>query len=282
MKVLWNDKIVEGSDVRINIEDRGYQYGDGLYEVIRVYGGEMFMAQEHLDRLWVGAKKIHLALPFTKEELLERLRQLIAAENLQEAKVYLQVTHGIGAPRNHAMPDPEKVQPILTANVQSHERPVNKQEKGIKAALIEDMRWLHCDIKSISLLGNVLALDEAKRKGFDDAIQVRDGAVTEASAANCWIIKDNIVYTHPDGRFVLPGITKLQVLRLAKAMNLEVREEPFSVEDLLAADECFITSTTAEIVPVVQVEEHQIGSGKRGPVTQKIQEAYIASTEKKG
>lgn len=278
MKVLWNDKITERSEVQLDIEDRGYQFGDGLYEVIRVYGKKMFMAKEHLDRLWRGAEKIRLRLPFTKAELTERLQALIEAEGFPEGKIYFQATRGNGIPRNHALPDPNEVEAVFTANYQPHERPVKKQEKGIKAKLIEDKRWLHCDIKSISLLGNVLALAEAQELGFDDAIQLRDGAVTEASAANCWKVKDKVIYTHPDGAFVLPGITKMQVLKLAEQLNFEVREEPFSASDLLEADECFVTSTTAEIVPVVQADDQLIGDGKRGPVVKALQEAYIAST----
>lgn len=279
MKILWNDKIVERSEVKIDLEDRGYQYGDGLYEVIRVYHGQLFMAQEHIDRFYRGADKIRMKIPFSKKELLTRLLQLVEAEGIKEGKLYFQITRGGGAPRNHTLPDPTVVKPVFTGNIQSHERPVAKQQKGIKAKMMPDMRWLHCDIKSISLLGNVLSLAEAQAAGFDDAIQVRDNAVTEASAANCWMIKDGVLYTHPDNNLVLPGITKIQTLKLAREMKLEIREVPFSPDELLAADECFITSTTAEIVPVVQVDDHLLGDGKPGTLTKILQEAYIASTE---
>lgn len=279
MHILWNDQIVEREAVKIDIEDRGYQYGDGLYEVVRVYNGHLYMMEEHLNRLWDGAEKIRMQLPFTKEELTINLKKLVEIEGIKEGKLYFQVTRGIDAPRNHALPDPEKVKGVLTANIRAYERPLQKMEEGITVAVVPDTRWLHCDIKSLSLLGNVLSLDDARRQGFDDAVLVRDDKVTEASAANFWVVKDGTVYTHPDGNLILPGITKKKILELARELNIPVKEEAVYEEELFTADECFVSGSLTEIVPVVKVNDHIIGTGKPGKVTKQLLEAYIASVD---
>ncbi|MHC5227858.1 D-amino-acid transaminase [Enterococcus sp. LJL99] len=274
MYILWNNQIVEREDVRIDIEDRGYQYGDGLYEVIRVYNGQLFMVEEHLDRLWRGAEKIRMTLPFSRAELLENLKQLVTIEKIPEGKLYFQVTRGIDAPRNHVLPDPEKVHAVLTGNIRPYTLPVDEMTMGITVAKVPDMRWLHCDIKSLSLLGNLLSLDEAKRQGFDDAVLIRDGYVTETSAANFWLVKDGTLYTHPDGNLVLPGITKLKILSLAKDLGITVKEEAVAEELLATADECFTSSSLKEITPVVKVDNHLVGDGKPGAITKQLIEAY--------
>lgn len=270
MKVLWNEKIVEESEVKIDLEDRGYQFGDGIYEVIRIYDGYLYMEKEHLDRLWVSAEKIRMTLPFTKEELSQRLHRLANEVGLENARIYFQVTRGTAKPRLHNFPDPKEVQPILMADIQPASRPSSKQNIGIRAGFVEDKRWLHCDIKSISLLGNILALDEAQQKGYDEAVLVRNGYVTEASASNLWMVKDEVLYTHPDGNLVLPGIAKIKIRELVKTLGIELREERFTKEELLVADECFKTSSVAEIMPIIEIDDHKIGEGMPGSLTKKF------------
>ncbi|MGM0219340.1 D-amino-acid transaminase [Enterococcus sp. AZ126] len=279
MHILWNDQIVKREEVKIDIEDRGYQYGDGLYEVVRVYNGRLYMVEEHLTRLWSGAEKIRMHLPFTKEELTANLKKLVKLEGINEGKLYFQITRGIDSPRNHALPNPDKVKGVLTANISSYERPLKKMEEGITVAVVPDTRWLHCDIKSLSLMGNILSLDEARRQGFDDAVLVRDGKVTEASAANFWVVKDGTVYTHPDGNLVLPGITKMNIIELAKELNIPVKEEAVCEEDLFTADECFVSGSLTEIVPVVKINEHIVGTGKPGKITKQLLNAYIKGVD---
>ncbi|MDT2759786.1 D-amino-acid transaminase [Enterococcus xiangfangensis] len=274
MKVLWNEQIVDESAVKIDLEDRGYQFGDGIYEVIRIYDGCLYMEKEHLNRLWDSAAKIHLTLPFTKEELSRRLRRLVREVGLTNARVYFQVTRGTAKPRLHDFPDPAVVQPVLLADIQPVSRPSAKQKIGIRAGFVEDRRWLHCDIKSISLLGNLLALDEAKQNGYDEAVLVRDGNVTEASASNLWMVNEGILYTHPDGQLVLPGITKIKIRELAKALGIELRETAFTKKELLAADECFKSSSVAEIIPIIEIDDQKIGEGMPGKVTKKLLGAY--------
>ena len=277
MKVLWNEKIVDESEVKIDIEDRGYQFGDGIYEVIRIYDGYMYMEKEHLDRLWVSAEKIRMTLPFTREELSQRLHRLAQEVGLENARVYFQVTRGTAKPRLHDFPNPKEVQPVLMADIQPASRPSAKQNIGIRAGFVEDKRWLRCDIKSISLLGNIMALDEAQQKGYDEAVLVRDGIVTEASASNLWMVKDEVLYTHPDGNLVLPGIAKIKIRELVKALGIELKEEAFTEKELLAADECFKTSSVAEIMPIIEIDNQTIGDGTPGKVTKKLLNAYIES-----
>ena len=277
MKVLWNEEIVDESEVKIDIEDRGYQFGDGIYEVIRIYDGYMYMEKEHLDRLWVSAEKIRMTLPFTREELSQRLHRLAQEVGLENARVYFQVTRGTATPRLHDFPNPKEVQPVLMADIQPASRPSAKQNIGIRAGFVEDKRWLHCDIKSISLLGNIMALDEAQQKGYDEAVLVRDGIVTEASASNLWMVKDEVLYTHPDGNLVLPGIAKIKIRELVKALGIELKEEAFTEKELLAADECFKTSSVAEIMPIIEIDNQTIGDGTPGKVTKKLLNAYIES-----
>ncbi|MDT2382423.1 D-amino-acid transaminase [Enterococcus avium] len=277
MKVLWNEEIVDESEVKIDIEDRGYQFGDGIYEVIRIYDGYMYMEKEHLDRLWVSAEKIRMTLPFTREELSQRLHRLAQEVGLENARVYFQVTRGTAKPRLHDFPNPKEVQPVLMADIQPASRPSAKQNIGIRAGFVEDKRWLHCDIKSISLLGNIMALDEAQQKGYDEAVLVRDGIVTEASASNLWMVKDEVLYTHPDGNLVLPGIAKIKIRELVKALGIELKDEAFTEKELLAADECFKTSSVAEIMPIIEIDNQTIGDGTPGKVTKKLLNAYIES-----
>ncbi|EPH95791.1 MULTISPECIES: D-amino-acid transaminase [unclassified Enterococcus] len=279
MKVLWNDQIVDREAVKIDIEDRGYQYGDGIYEVIRIYNGRCFMLGEHMTRLESSAQKIKLTLPYTIPQLTENLKLLVKTEGITEGEIYLQITRGIASPRNHEFPSAGAVKGVVTANVIPFERPLEMQHAGLSATVLPDERWLHCDIKSLSLLGNLLALDQAIEAGFDDALLQRDGCFTEASASNLWFVIDGIVYTHPDGRLVLPGITKMKVLQLCQQLEIPYREEPVPVEVLNNAQECFLTNSVWEIVPIVKVDGKSVGNGTLGSITKRLQAAYIAATK---
>ena len=214
---------------------------------------------------------------FTREELSQRLHRLAQEVGLENARVYFQVTRGTAKPRLHDFPNPKEVQPVLMADIQPASRPSAKQNIGIRAGFVEDKRWLRCDIKSNSLLGNIMALDEAQQKGYDEAVLVRDGIVTEASASNLWMVKDEVLYTHPDGNLVLPGIAKIKIRELVKALGIELKEEAFTEKELLAADECFKTSSVAEIMPIIEIDNQTIGDGTPGKVTKKLLNAYIES-----
>ncbi|SDQ50048.1 D-amino-acid transaminase [Carnobacterium viridans] len=280
MKVIWNDKIVERSEVKIDMEDRGYQFADGIYDVVRAYNGKFFTLNEHVDRLFSSAEKIELVMPFTKDELKQLLSTLMKENGISTGNIYMQVTRGIGIPRNHTYTDPELVPPVFTATTTIVPRDQEKMDQGMSAFIVPDMRWLRCDIKSISLLGNIMAKHEAHKKGGDEAILHRDGIVTECSSSNVWMIKDDTIYTHPDGNLVLPGITKIMLLKVAREAGMLVKEEAFTIEDLKKADEVFASSTTMEAMPIVSIDGNPVGHGQRGAVVEKLQQLYVDAVEK--
>ncbi|WP_430609194.1 D-amino-acid transaminase [Enterococcus sp. DIV0876] len=280
MKVLWNQDIVEREQVKVDIEDRGYQYGDGIYEVIRVYDGHCYMLAEHMERLIASAKKIKLTLPYDAERIAENLKKMIAVEEINNGEIYMQITRGVYSPRNHQFPTAGTVQAVLTANAIPFERPLDMQQNGLSATVIPDQRWLHCDIKSLSLLGNLLSLDEAIEKGFDDALLHRDGFFTEASASNLWFVIDGKLYTHPDGPLVLPGITKIKVRQLCAELAISLVEEAVPISRLGEVQECFLTNSVWEIVPVVSIDGNLVGQGEKGPITARLQQAYIDAISK--
>lgn len=279
MKVIWNDKIVERSEVKIDMEDRGYQFADGIYDVVRAYNGKFFTLNEHVDRLFSSAEKIELDMPFTKEELKQLLSKLIEENGIDTGNVYMQITRGIGIPRNHTYTDPDLVPPVFTATTTIVPRDQEKMNQGMSAFIVPDMRWLRCDIKSISLLGNIMAKHEAHKKGGDEAILHRDGIVTECSSSNVWMVKDDTIYTHPDGNLVLPGITKIMLLKVARKAGMLVKEEAFTLEDLKEADEVFASSTTMEAMPIISINGNPVGHGKRGAVVEKLQQLYVDAVE---
>ncbi|MDQ0337671.1 D-alanine transaminase [Caldalkalibacillus uzonensis] len=270
--VLLNQSYVSRQDAKVDIEDRGYQFGDGIYEVIRVYGGQVFLMDQHLERLKRSAAEIQLKLSLSLPELRQRLLDLVERTDLAEGMIYVQLTRGV-APRYHGFPTPE-VEAQLVAYTKRMERPLKQQHEGVKAALVDDIRWLRCDIKTVNLLPNVLAKQKATENGAFEAIQHRNGTVTEGSSSNVFMVKQGVLYTHPATNLILNGITRQYIIDLCTKLNFTLHEQTFSVNDLLQADEVFITSTTSEIIPIVQVDEQTIGNGQRGQITQELQQAF--------
>jgi D-alanine transaminase len=270
--VLMNHDLVLRDEVAVDIEDRGYQFGDGVYEVVRILKEKSFTMDEHLERLERSAKEIQLTLPYNREELKSKLEELRSINAVKEGIIYIQISRGV-SPRTHGFPSPE-VPPQLVACTKEMKRPLDFQQKGISAILTEDIRWLRCDIKSLNLLGNVLAKQKAADMNCFEAIFHRGETVTEGSSTNVFLIKDGILYTHPTTNLILNGITRQKVLEISHRLELEVKEEQFSVEELLTADEVFITSTTSDIIPVIKIDEQEIGAGRPGPITAGLQEAF--------
>lgn len=275
--ILVNDQFLDRVNGTVDIEDRGYQFGDGVYEVVRVYGGKMFTAKEHLTRLFESAEKIFLTLPFTLEELTGRLEKLMEDNQLDTGIIYLQVTRGASS-RQHHFPDQSSA--VLTAYTKEVARPVADMSAGVKAITTPDVRWLRCDIKSLNLLGNLLAKQEAVSKGGFEAILHRDKMVTEGSSSNIFIISDNTMYTHPATNLILNGITRREILKHCAAIGLQVAEKPFTLDELMNAEEVFMASTTAEVMPLTQVNDAQIANGTPGNWTRKLQEAFEEAVEK--
>lgn len=271
MIILYGDQLKKREETHIDIEDRAYQFGDGIYEVIRVYHGKTFYMKEHLERLEKSAKKIRINLPYSLKRLEELLNQLIKQNDFTQGNIYLQVSRGT-APRTHAFP--ANSTPLLIAYPQPAKRPVKEQAEGISAITVKDIRWLLCDIKSLNLLGAVLAKQEAYDHHCKEAIFIRDGIATEGSSTNLFIVKDGMLLTHPADHFILHGITRKITLQLADQLQIPVSEKKFDKDALFDADEIFITSTTMEICPVVEVDKKRIGNGKPGQITKRLQEAF--------
>ncbi|MFS0875782.1 D-amino-acid transaminase [Solibacillus isronensis] len=269
---LWNDQIVKNEEVLVDKEDRGYQFGDGVYEVVKVYNGELFTATEHIDRFYDSAEKIRITIPYTKDKLHQLLHQLVEANNIDTGHVYFQITRGAG-PRNHIFPG-DDVKPVITGNAKENPRPLENFEKGVKATFVEDIRWLRCDIKSLNLLGAVLAKQEAYEKGCYEAILHRDEIITEGSSSNIYGVKEGVLYTHPANNLILNGITRQVIIKCAAEIGLTVNEQAMTKEQLLTMDEVIVSSTTSEVTPVIEIDGTVIGNGTPGEWTRKLQAQF--------
>lgn len=275
--VIVGGELLERALATVDIEDRGYQFGDGVYEVIRVYNGKMFTAKEHLNRLYESGEKISIQIPYETSELEDMLHGLIEKNKLNNGIVYMQFTRG-ASPRNHAFP--HNVAPTFVAYTRKVERPVSSMEEGVKTIFTQDIRWLRCDIKSLNLLGNLLAKQKAVEASSFEAIQHRGDIVTEGSSSNVLIVKSGTVISHPANNLILNGITRQKVKQVCDHNQIPFEEKEFTVEDLLHADEVFLSGTTVEVTPIVEVEEKKISGGIPGEVTKKLQQLLKKEIEK--
>lgn len=279
--MIWfDDRFIPESEVSISYLDRGYYFGDGIYEVFRVYAGRLYEGPAHFERLARSAREIKLELPYTLEEIERIVGELLERERLHNGSVYLQITRGV-APRVHGFP-PAGTRPLMLAYGSEVHRRVQWMQTGITAVTRPDIRWLRCDIKSLNLLGSVMAKQEAEEAGASDVIFHRNGIVTECSASNLMIVKDGVLHTHPANHLILHGVTRAVVLRLAQQIGIEAVERPFSLETLMEADEAFLTSTIMEVMPIVRIDGVPIGDGSPGPLTRKLQQAYEATIPEAG
>jgi D-alanine transaminase len=270
--VWFNGEILPMAEARVGVEDRGYQFADGVYEVVRLYNGKPFTMREHLDRLEKSADGIKLALPISRSAMDEGLAKLIARSGVRDGMVYLQASRGV-APRNHVFPE----RPTGTVVGYCRELPPVPAAgggEGAKLLAVPDDRWKRCWIKSIALLANVLAKNEAASRGYDEAAFVDDGVVTECSTANLFAVVGGALVTHPVGPRVLPGITRAVLFQLAAELGIRVEERPMREAEVVAAQELFITSTTRELSWVNRWNDTPVGEGKCGPVTLKLHRAY--------
>ena len=274
---ILNGKLINRSEAKVDIEDRGYQFGDGVYEVIRVYNGKMFTAKEHLERFVKSSNSIGITFPSTLEQLKSLLEELIDKNKLRLGIIYMQLTRGV-SPRNHAFPS-EEITPALTAYTKEITRPVESMKNGVKIILTEDIRWLRCDIKSLNLLGNLLAKQKAAEEGGFEAIQHRGEYVTEGSSSNIFIVKNGVVITHESDNLILKGITKDVILKVCLDNNIPVEERAFTLEELAGADEVFLSSTVSEVMPIVEIGDKKVTEGLAGPITRNLQELFKQEIE---
>ncbi|MFI5237986.1 MAG: D-amino-acid transaminase [Ignavibacteriales bacterium] len=273
MLVILNHKIIAIDDACISPFDRGFLFADGVYESIRTYNKKLFRYKDHLDRLKKSLKEIRIE--FNGFDSIENsIYNLIKKNKIEnEALVYLQVTRGTAFPRTHRFPE-EKTSPTLFISVQELKANDYEQQSGVKVILQEDIRWLRCDIKSISLLPVVLANQKAFEEGAVEAILVRDGNITEGTHTNFFAVKDETVYTAPRSKLILDGITRKVVLEFCKKFKVELREEFISKDDLKNFTEFFITSTTKEITPVTEIDYWTISEGEPGKITKSLQSVF--------
>ncbi|BFL67527.1 D-amino-acid transaminase [Staphylococcus capitis] len=263
---------MDEKDAKVSYEDRGYVFGDGIYEYIRAYEGKLFTVKEHFERFLRSANEIGLDLGYTVDELIDLIRQLLNENNVKNGGIYIQATRGV-APREHSFPTPP-TKPVIMAFTKSYDRPYEQLENGVYGVTTEDIRWLRCDIKSLNLLGNVLAKEYAVKYNATEAIQHRGETVTEGASNNVYAIKDGAIYTHPINNFILNGITRRVIKWIAEDYGIPFKEETFTVDFLKNADEVIISSTSAEVMPVIKVDGDDIGNGKVGDVTRKLQEGF--------
>ena len=252
----------------VPIEDRGYQFADGIYEVIEIHDGALIDEALHLERLARSLREVKIMAPLTAPALGLVLREVVRRNRVRYGMVYLQVTRGV-ADRDHPFPDPP-VRPslIVTAKSIDPAKAQAKADTGIKVITLPDLRWKRPDIKSISLLPNVLAKQEAKTRGAAEAWLVgAEGMITEGAASNAWIIDayDHVI-THPVDRSILQGITRTTLLGLLAARGLTLEERAFSLEEAHAAREAFVTGATTLVMPVIAIDDVPVGNGRPGPI----------------
>ncbi len=278
--VYVNGHYVPEADAKISVFDRAFLFADGVYEVTAVIGGKLIDFPGHMRRLARSLGELRIPAPATEEELLAIHRRMVEENGLEEGLIYLQVTRG-AADRDFLFPA-EDTPPSLVLFTQTNailDRPSVKT--GIRVALLPDQRWARRDIKTVQLLYPSIAKTEAKRQGKDDAWMVEDGLVTEGTSNNAWIVNaEGVLVTRPLSRDILHGITRAAVMRLAGENGVTVEERGFSVEEAKAAREAFVTSASAFVMPVVEIDGQAIGTGTPGELTLRMREIYIEESLK--
>jgi D-alanine transaminase len=257
----------------VHVEDRGYQFADAVYEVVRTYHGQPFALDEHLERLDRSLDAVRISLPDLRLRLPALIREGIRQAAFPEALVYLQISRG-QARRHRGIPS--HAAPVLVITVRELPNSRQIREQGITAITVPDIRWGRCDIKSVGLLANVLAYEAAHDAGANDALFVEaDGTVNEATAGNVFLVKNDRLTTPAKGPKILTGVTRGKIMEAGRSAGLTVEERRVTKDELLAADEVFLTSTTAEAVPVTAIDRRAIGSGKPGPVAAQVYAQFM-------
>jgi D-alanine transaminase len=275
-----NGRYVPFADASVHIEDRGYQLGDGVYEVCEVREGSLIDERRHMERLSRSLASLKIALPLAPNALHFVLEEMVRRNRVRDGLLYLQVTRGV-ARRDHGFPD-KPIKPALVVTVRSLDgrKTEANAAAGIAVITVPDNRWGRVDIKAIGLLPNVLARQAAKDAGAKDAWFVdSDGFITEGASSNAWIVSDGALITRPSSSRILTGITMTVVKELAASMQIKVEERAFTPEEVRAASEAFLTSATQTVMPVISIDGHKIGSGRPGPLAARLREAFHRTAE---
>ena len=271
MIVYLNGAFTDAADAKVSVLDRGFIFGDGVYEVWRVVEGKLFEHARHDRRLKRGLKTLEIAYPDTDVEALAGVASRLLRDNdllHGEGTFYVEITRG-AAPRTHAYP-PAGTKPTVLAMVAKFEVPHAVREAGAKAITDTDIRWLRCDVKTVQLLPNCMSRQKAAAAGAMEAIYVRDGVVTEGTHTSVLGVKNGTLVTHPLGPLILPSVTREIVLEVAREQKVPVSEKTFTKDEMFAYDELFVSGTTTDVTPIVEVDGRTIGSGKPGPVSRQL------------
>ena len=259
----------------IFVEDRGYQFADGVYEVCAIRNGRLLDEARHLDRLEYSLDALDMPMPMSRAALQQVMRETLRRNRIHSGILYMQVSRGV-APREHMYDASLKPILVMTARPISAERRMQIMKKGISVISVPDQRWARCDIKSISLLPNVLARQSARNAKVQEAWQIdKEGMVTEGAATNAWIVDaKGVLRTRPAGNDILNGIVRQVLLDCVSELGLKFEEKPFSLDEALAAQECFSTASTMSVFPVVKIDGKKISDGKPGSVAKTLSNAY--------
>ena len=281
--VYLNGEFLPAEQACISVLDRGFLFGDGVYEVIPVYGGHLFRLEQHLERLELSLAGIRMKNPLDTQQWRSCLNELVERNGGGDQSVYLQVTRG-PAPRDHAFPKAARPTVFIMSNPLA---PIAEsiRTEGVAAITLDDIRWQYCHIKAITLLPNVLLRQQALDAGAVEAILIRDGEVTEGAASNVFVIRHDTIMTPPKGPRLLPGITRDLILEIASANGVPWREQAIRADELVQADEIWFTSSTREILPVTRLDGRPVGTGKPGPIWQrmiKLYQEYKAKIRREG
>lgn len=263
--VYLNGEFLPIHQAKISVLDRGFLFGDGVYEVIPAYQKKLFRFDEHMRRFDESLSAIFLPPPLTHEQFESIFRMLLEENEGDDQYIYCQITRGAADNRDHAFP--KNVTPSIFAMSSALKTPTPEyyiEMKGVQAVTYPDQRWLRCDIKAITLLANLLARQHAIDENAHESIFIRDGFATEGAATNLFIVKENKVITSPKNHLILGGITRDLVIEILRAHNVTVEEKPISLNDLKIADEIWLTSSTKEIMPVTRVDQHWVNEGRMG------------------
>lgn len=273
--VYLNGSMTPLSEARIPVLDRGFIFGDGIYEVVPMYARKTFRKKQHLARLFRSLKAIGIPNPHTEEEWSALIDKVAGAHPANDQLIYIQVTRGV-AKRAHAFP--QEVTPTVFIMTNPFTPPsAEVVDKGVACVTMEDKRWLHCDIKSTSLLGNVLAAQHAAENGVVEAIQFRDGFLTEGSSSNVWLVKDGKLMAPPKSKLILEGIRYGLIEELCAAGDIQFEARQITRDEVFNADEVMVSSASKEVLAVVSIDGKQVGDGKPGPVFRKLHAAYQAA-----
>jgi D-alanine transaminase len=270
--VYLNGEFIPKNKASISVMDRGFLFGDGVYEVIPVYKGRIFRLSEHLKRLQNSLNSVQIHNPYSKTEWHNIFRNFLEHSSTQNCSFYLQITRGADTNRKHSF---EQLTPTVFIELNPL-IPKTKADlsRGYNAVVMADIRWQRCDIKATSLLANVMYSQQAKQNQAEEVILYRDGQITEGATSNVFIIKNKTLFTHPTGHNILSGITRDLVLESSEKCQINIKELAFSIDDLMSADEVWISSSTREIMPIIQIDNKPINNKKIGKYWSQVYEYY--------